>query len=573
MLALRCAALLVLHAASIGSIICQPITAQPTLHNGCDADEALLQEDVEFDPGNLDHIGQSIAIGDFNDDGIKDIVMGGYTRSSEVSPAITPVVVFLGTGNSPPFNVTNPAFRHRLTIHGGDFDLFGFAVAFIGDLNDDECDELVVGSPRFDGTGLQNSGRVSIFFGRPDLEAIDDPPVFTTAALAQDLAFDGAVDNGWFGASLGTARGSSGSYLKDLLIGAPGGGPVETSPVKGSVYQLELPTMESAGALASSVPGVLIGASSIPGGSPGISGSPQTGYVAVAHRLLNGTNAGDRFGHAIAFVGNVDAIGGQEYLVGAPQYQAEIAGFATKGPGYARLFSLASGTPLITINGTQNANGVPPRGGEAFGFCVAGSVKLDLNDSVPDLLIGSPLFNVDELVEGQGKVHAGRVRAFSGASAAQNIEVPILDDGAPNHTVMVGADGSHQFGFSVIGIPDISLDGVDDVLCGAWQASIDLDSLCVPFEPHDPPRTAFGGSVTLYSPGSSSPETPLAIFYGEVLRDHMGRAVAWGHLFGSSSKPEIVLSGLAWTPEGSVVGVDPTEIGKGYLWDGDTVVP
>ena len=77
------------------------------------------------------------------------------------------------------------------------------------------------------------------------------------------------------------------------------------------------------------------------------------------------------------------------------------------------------------------------------------------------------------------------------------------------------------------------------------------------------------GSATVFSPGSPTPEVPILFFYGEEGRDHMGRAVASANLFGSSAFHEIILSGLAWTPEGAVA--PHTEFGKGYVWDGDTV--
>jgi hypothetical protein len=113
-------------------------------------------------------MGQSIAVGGyFNDDEFPDIAMGGYARSSAGPTHITPVVVFLGTGGS-------PAFRHRLTVRGtATFDAFGFSIAFIGDLNGDDCNELVVGAPRYDGMAGVDSGRVSIIFGEPLLDPDD----------------------------------------------------------------------------------------------------------------------------------------------------------------------------------------------------------------------------------------------------------------------------------------------------------------------------------------------------------------------------------------------------------------
>lgn len=328
--------------------------------------------------------------------------------------------------------------------------------------------------------------------------------------------------------------------------------------------------METAGLLATSVPGVAIGANPISGGTPGITGSLQTGYLLTSHRILSGTNAGDRFGHAIAFVGNLDGVAGDEFLVGAPQWQSELPGFTTKGPGYARLFSMGSPNWLIQLDGTQPISGTPPRDGEAFGFSVAGNVDLSVpSDGVPDLLIGSPLFNVGEITPGAGMVHAGRVRAFSGAAAAQNVESLIADNGAPDHTHMVGVAGSDQFGYSVAGVDDLDGDTRDEVIVGAWQAGIDLASLCVAVSP--PPRVAQGGSATVFSLAGANPSIPLAVFYGEKYRDHMGRAVAATDLFGSSGRVEVILSGVAWTEEGAVA--PHTEHGKGYVWDGDTVAP
>lgn len=557
--------------AALAAVFAEDLRAQ-VLHNGCDADQILDQAD----PDHLDHMGQSISIGgDFNGDGFKDIAMGGYTRSSGGTTQDTRAFVFLGTGNSAPFNGSNPAFRHRLTINGPDtFDLFGFSVAFIGDMNDDGCDELVVGSPRFDGPGLTDSGRVSIIFGDEDL----DPAVTTydpqtddvEVENVQDLTFNGPEDNEWFGAAVATAQDGSGNYLKDLLIGAPGGGPVNSTSIKGRVYQVESPSIDSAETIATANPGIAVATSSV-SGTPGISGSLQSGYVLTAHRLLQGGDEGDQFGSAVAFVGNLDGNAGQEFLVGAPMYQGELPNFVTIGAGYARLYKLSSATPLIQIDGTQEGSESLARGGEAFGFSVAGGVDVD-DDTVPDLLIGAPLFNVDEVIPGEGKVHAGRVRAFSGDAAASGSPSAILDDGAPNHTVMVGEGGSHQFGYSVAGVPDIDGDSIDDVLVGAWQADIDSDSFCTVTNPL--PRTGLGGSATIFSPGSTpTAGARIAIFYGEAFRDHMGRAVAAGELLDTAGAPEIVLSGVAWTPPDAEEGVDPTEVGRAYVWDGESVIP
>jgi hypothetical protein len=146
-------------AVAIAVTFAAPLPAQ-VLHNGCESDQTLL---VETGYEDLDHMGQSIAVGDFNHDGIKDVVMGGYNRPPTGEGDFQQMAaIFLGTG------LSQPRFRHRLTIRSvEDMDLLGFSLAFIGDINGDGCDELVVGIPRHDGAGMHDSGRVSIFLGMP----------------------------------------------------------------------------------------------------------------------------------------------------------------------------------------------------------------------------------------------------------------------------------------------------------------------------------------------------------------------------------------------------------------------
>jgi hypothetical protein len=513
--------------------------------------------------------------------------MGGYNRVPTGEGDYQQMAaIFLGTGYAPGSGL--PLFRHRLTIRSVEnMDLLGFSLAFIGDINGDQCDELVVGIPRHDRPGLHDSGRVSFFLGMPWLVANPPDPIPAPATILSSAAqapIDGQVDEGWFGASLATAQDANGNLLKDLLIGAPGNGPVNAgNALLGSVYQVEMPTILDVGVLATAQPGVAIAANPIPPGTPGISGSPQWGYVLTAHRILQGSNTGDRFGAAVAFVGDLDGAAGQEFLVGAPQYAPEMDGFLSTGMGYARLFRLGSLTPLVQINGTQpltiQHGGIPY--GEAFGFSLAGGLDIGSPaplgtigppDGVPDLVIGSPLFNVDASIPNGALPRSGRVRAFSVdlSTPGSPVVTPLLVDSPPvNGTVMFGANHEDQFGYSVAAILDVNGDTRPDIMGGAWQGAIDL--LSTTHCPSTPSRTALGGYAFVYSPGSPNPQTPILKFYGEKVRDHMGRAVAAANLYGTSSRPEIVLSGLGWSPAGAVSGVN-TDLGKGFVWDGDTVM-
>ena len=239
---------------------------------------------------------------------------------------------------------------------------------------------------------------------------------------------------------------------------------------------------------------------------------------------------------------------------------------------------MGSATPLVQIDGTQPLtyqHGVPY--GEAFGFSVAGGFDiggpLGALDGVPDLVIGSPLFNVDASIPNAELSLAGRVRAFSvdlNAPLGQEVTPLLVDSPVIDGTVMIGANPGDQFGYSVTCLADIDNDGGPEILGGAWQAAIDIASVCPPL-PDPLPRTALGGYAAMYSSGSNPPGAKRAIFYGEKVRDHMGRAVDAENLYGTSSRPEIVLSGLGWSPQGAVSGVN-TELGKGFIWDGDMVM-
>jgi hypothetical protein len=233
---------------------------------------------------------------------------------------------------------------------------------------------------------------------------------------------------------------------------------------------------------------------------------------------------------------------------------------------------MGSSTPLITILGTQPPGESPRVDGEACGFSVAGGVQLNPGfDSVPDLLIGSPLFNVNAESGGNGQLGlAGRVRAFSGRDAALfGIETPLLDDAPPNGTLLVGEHGADQFGNSVAGVHSIDGDSFDDVLVGAWNASIADGAICDPPSNQEVRRTYQGGMAILYSGSSTTTGNKLVVFYGERARDHLGRAVAAMDLFGPTSASEFILPGVAWTP---IDQTNPTELGRVYVWNGDSVL-
>ena len=265
---------------------------------------------------------------------------------------------------------------------------------------------------------------------------------------------------------------------------------------------------------------------------------------------VRGASAGDRFGASVAAVGDVDADGVGDWAVGAPR-----AGSSLPFAGSVRVFSGRDGSELLTLEGDSasdafgtaiaavgdvNADGHAdilvgaPRGmptsgsaevrsgldgsvlwtfvgraaGDQFGAAVAGLGDVN-GDGVPDSAVGAPYSDAGGSNSGELAIHSGadgsailRIaggawdqlgRSVAGAGDVDGdgrgdvvVGVPFSDVGAFNGGsmyVLSGADGRRlvtvhgtgigdQLGFSVAGGVDVNLDGVPDLLCSVPAADV-----------------------------------------------------------------------------------------------------
>ncbi|MEE8369619.1 MAG: hypothetical protein V3S00_02485 [Dehalococcoidia bacterium] len=157
-----------------------------------------------------------LAAGDFNGDGIDDILIGArFADGPDGREDSGAAYIVLGS-QGPPDAIDLAEEQQEMTIIGArPGDGLGFSAA-AADLDGDGIDDIVVGAP-FAGPHdllLSKQGRVYVFFGRPDL-----PDSVDLATDTADLTLAGTSSNGFFGDSL-AAGDVNGDGTADLIVGA-----------------------------------------------------------------------------------------------------------------------------------------------------------------------------------------------------------------------------------------------------------------------------------------------------------------------------------------------------------------
>ncbi|MFO0981058.1 MAG: integrin alpha [Planctomycetota bacterium] len=153
---------------------------------------------------------------------------------------------------------------------------------------------------------------------------------------------------------------------------------------------------------------------------------------------FEGDRAGDQLGSSVSGLGDIDADGIGDLIVGA--WQGGLVGDG----GYARVYSGRDGHVLFTFFGD---NFDPWGDGDALGYSVAGAGDVN-GDGVPDMIVGSPW---DDLVG----FDTGSAKVFSG----KNGSLLYAFSGTPGDI--------SEFGRGIAGPGDLNGDGFADLVVGA----------------------------------------------------------------------------------------------------------
>jgi FG-GAP repeat protein len=257
-----------------------------------------------------ERLGSAVArAGDLDGDGVADFAIG--------SPGKSPAgrdhagAVFLVSG------ATGQVLREIDGAAAG--DQLGSSLARLGDVDGDRVPDVLAGAPTADRPGRADCGSARVFSG-------------ATGALL--WAFDGPESGIAAGTSVAGLGDVSGDGVPDVAVGAPRARPAGLLAA-GSTFVLSGAT----GAMVRRIDGTaanadfgtsVAGAGDLDGdgqddvaiGAPRGDGTGRVDVFSVASgariAAFAGVEAGDRFGSAIANVGDVTGDGGDELLVGAP---------------------------------------------------------------------------------------------------------------------------------------------------------------------------------------------------------------------------------------------------------------
>jgi len=485
--------------------------------------------DVIIDGEASSYFGYSMVAGDFNIDGRTDLVVGGYTYSSNTGRAY-----FFYNDSS--IAATASAADIIITGEASSND-FGFALA-AGDFNADGRTDLAVGAWGYSAS----DGRVYIYETRDDFAW--QLPDYTTGirvndVAGQELKITGEMSGGYFGQFVTVADLNS-DGRNDLVVSAhnfaAGSGRVYIFYNDGSISN----NAASADVIITGEASSRFGISTIAGdfNADGrtdlvVGGDyyiTQTGRVYIfyndgsypasaadADAIITGRATTDRFGQILAS-GDLNSDGRDDLVVGAPLY----------GTNAGRVYVFYNDSDYPASSESADKQISAEGNSDYFGIRVKFG---DLNsDGKKDLVVGAYYYNT----------YTGRTYIF------YNDE--LIPTTAATADVIITGEGTYSnFGTNII-CGDINNDGRTDLIVGANQYN-----------------TYTGRAYIFYNDGLPYPDSASAadvIITGEGTYNNFGASFVFDDL-NSDGLPDLAIGATRYE----------TYTGRVYVFYNDGSIP
>ncbi len=375
-------------------------------------------------------LGQSLAIGDLNHDGIQDIIMG----SPEERSGAGTVFILFGSAGLASSGVADlvKARDDVLRVNGRAGGGLGISVAS-GDINGDGIDDAILGAWRDSAPNRENAGSAYVVFGSGDLKTKGS---FDLQSQPEGvLVISGAArgDNLGFGTAAGDVNGDG---FDDILLGA---------------WMADTPDKVNAG---------MVYAIFGNGNTDSIAGID----LAVANKnvvRIRGNNDDDYTGGVIA-VGDVTGDGFDDIVIDA--FGADTPGGYNAGKTW-----VVFGSAGMESAGDISLGNTEPRLlailGEAWEDHLGKPSVGDINgDGVGDIITQSNSADVN------GMNDAGKAYVVFGSVALPDLRTVDLGKVSSGVVKILGEESGDNLGMrSAAG--DIDADGFDDIIVGAHGAS------------------------------------------------------------------------------------------------------
>lgn len=397
---------------------------------GCEIDTEELSDIVLRGENSQDYAGRSITgVGDLNNDGVDDVVIGADGYSDEGAAYIIYGPLTAGT------DTTLDTVSH-LTVEGtSSAGSAGERSLGLGDIDGDGLDDIAIAAPTATDRATR-SGTVHLFLG----SSIAAQSSGTLLSIDNsDFQWNGNDAYDWAGEGLASLGDWNGDGISDFAIGATGDEAGGTA--SGTVYVIAGTGAAPSGSASSVVPAATLSVTGNPSwyiganidgigdfdgdgsddlgigviqanangalsGSAFLIGGGQTGTVDIddADLRLNGANANDRAGAGLAAGGDVDDDGYPDLLVGVSRDDTAGADAGAIVLIYGRAdLSVIDGAGIQTV---ADAMVLGPDAGIGLGESFEGDFDFD-GDGELDLLAGAPRAGLNQ--EGAGYLLLGPI--------------------------------------------------------------------------------------------------------------------------------------------------------------------
>lgn len=381
------------------------------------------------------HFGYSVSnAGDFNGDGIDDIIIGAPPLTSAGIPGTNFLIYGQKNGISDLNLASGLTSNQGFAITGYVAnDGFGWSVSRAGDVNGDGLSDVIIGGPTFGG----GSGGAAIIFGSRSITSTVD--LSSTGLGSNGFIYVGVDASSNTGISVSGAGDINDDGLDDFIIGASG-----ANSYTGSAYVIFGKNTYSS-------------LNSLP-----TNAAPMDNTLGFR---IKGDSPYRYFGGSVGGAGDINGDGISDIIIGAVSFDA---GNRPSSPGIAYVIygrrtgitdiDLASGLDPTKGFWIQGVNAMDRLGGSVSGIG-------DINgDSIDDIVIGA--FGGDP----PGRNNAGIVYVIYGRKGLfPNINLAMGLSSDQGFKIF-GASATDRLGYSVRSAGDINNDGVNDIIVGALKA-------------------------------------------------------------------------------------------------------